>query len=148
MSTRGGNWTWGFFEMSIATGQAKLLLGPDYTEKNYPRVNVAGTLLWSQFEPDGHELLAMRQPGGEISLIHQKAGWARWPSFAPDGKRVLFTSIDHSVEYWLAENLLAPDSPLQNWERGTGGQTAAAASEAGGPNRSAKRASPVQMHHR
>jgi TolB protein len=150
MSTRGGNWTWGFFEMSITTGKVKLLLGPDYIEKNYPRYNAAGVLLWSQFEPDGHELLAVKSPAGEVSLIRQRVNWARWPSFAPDGKQILFTSVDHSVEYWMAENLLAQDSPLhlQSWGSPNTALESATVSQYGGPNRSAKRASPVQMHHR
>lgn len=147
MSTRGGNWTWGFFEMSLATGGVKLLLGPDYTEKNYPHFNAAGALWWSQFEPGGNELLATRQPGGKVTLVHQSAPWARWPSIAPDGRRILFTSIDHRVEYWLAENLLAPESPLQV-QGSAQVNTAAEAPPVGEPNRSARRASPVQMHHR
>jgi TolB protein len=149
MSTRGGNWTWGFFKITIATGKVELLLGPDYIEKNYPRLNAEGTLLWSQLEPDGREMLAMRRPGGEITLIRQSENWARWPSYSPDGKKILFTSVDHRVEYWLAENLHAADSPLQTRPNAGAVQTSdASAPKAGGPNRSAQRASPVQMHHR
>lgn len=147
MSTRAGNWTWGFFEMELATGKVKLLLGPDYVEKNYPRSNGGGALLWSEFEPGGHEVLALRNRAGVIAKFASPTGWARWPAFAPDGKRVLYTAIDHRVEYWLAENLHSPDSPIVA-ARNRNPEISETEPKGSGPNRSAKRASPVQMHHR
>jgi TolB protein len=65
MSTRGGNWTWGFFELNLARERYRLLAGPDYIEKNYPRPGAGNELLWSEFTPDGQELLAMRDASGQ-----------------------------------------------------------------------------------
>lgn len=149
MSTRGGNWTWGFFRMNLADGKVQLLHGPDYVEKNYPRLNRAGTLLWSQFDPDGREFLAVKRDGGQPTLLREAGPGARWPSFDAGGRRILYTRIAHSVEYWLADNLNSESSPLH--DKGTLLSEAASCDRmppGGGPNRSAQRASPVQMHHR
>jgi TolB protein len=155
MSTRGGNWTWGFYELSLASRRFKLLLGPDYTEKNYPRLAPGGALIWSEFDVAGREYLATREASGEKELLRDAGAWARWPSLTADGSRIVFTEVEHTVEYWLAEGLDQAGSPLQT-------STASVAARAGeppvepdpeapgpaGPNRSPRRASPVQMHHR
>jgi TolB protein len=157
MSTRGGNWTWGFFELSLASHKFRVLLGPDYTEKNYPRLNRAGDLLWSEFSPDGREYLATKDREGVQALSREAGSWARWPSFSANGEDILFTAIDHSVEYWLADGLNGPTSPLRNGggsppvEAVAGADISPAACqriEVAEPNRSQRRASPVQMHHR
>ncbi len=159
MSTRGGNWTWGFFLLTLASNDYKLLMGPDYTEKNYPRLDTNREIIWSEFDLDGKEYLATRDPKGETHLLKEAGSFARWPSLSPDGQKILYTTLNHSVEYWIAEGLNSPQSPLKNpanqiqvtscspKKEETSSQQQNAAS-ARSPNRSGRRASPVQLHHR
>ena len=156
MSTRGGNWTWGFYLLNLASNKYTLLLGPDYTEKNYPSLGERGDMIWSEFESDGREYLASRDESGRKRLLKEAGAFARWPSVSPDGSKILYTAIDHTVEYWIAEGLNAPDSPLFNRRVQTGGEVSTrnvdqksyAESAEERPNRSQRRASPVQLHHR
>jgi Tol biopolymer transport system component len=142
--------------LEIASHQYKLLLGPDYTEKNYPAVDDRGEMIWSEVDTDGREYLASRDVYGRKRLLKQAGCFARWPSLSPDGKKILYTQIDHTVEYWIAEGLLAPDSPLSAERKRTGELVSIRDAEADGPqqlleegpNRSPRRASPVQLHHR
>src|SRR5262249_2983490 len=69
MSTRGGNWTWSFYLLDLATDRYTLLLGPDYTEKNYPAADERGALVWSEFDRYGREYLASREPSGDKHLL-------------------------------------------------------------------------------
>lgn len=159
MSTRGGNWTWGFFLLTLASNDYKLLMGPDYTEKNYPRLDTNREIIWSEFDLDGKEYLATRNSKGENQLLKEAGSFARWPSLSPDGQIILYTTLNHSVEYWIAEGLNSPQSPLKNpanqiqvtscspKKEETSSQQQNAAS-ARSPNRSGRRASPVQLHHR
>jgi TolB protein len=149
MSTRGGNWTWGFFAMPVAGGPSRLMAGPDYIEKNFPRVGVRGELLWSAYGPDGVEYLHERTPDGAERTLKAAGPWARWPSYSHDGARIVYTTIEHRVEYWLADNLRAPDSPLNRPPAAVSKVTSSAPDErASAANRSASRSSPVQLHHR
>jgi len=154
MSTRGGNWTWGFYLLNLASNEFKLLLGPDYTEKNYPILTSTGQLIWSEFDTDGREYLAIRDSDGPKQLLKDPGSFARWPSSSPDGQTILYTAIDHSVEYWIAEGLHGSGSPL-SLDRSQPGEPVRASDDEDssakveqGPNRSQRRASPVQMHHR
>ncbi len=158
MSTRGGNWTWGFFLLDLASEEYKLLLGPDYVEKNYPRLSRRHELLWSEFGADGREYLSLRDSAGRIEMLTEAGTFARWPSFSPDGKSILYTAVDHRVEYWMAEGLTAADSPLNKPATALPVTTRQVEPEtlwkppadetAGAENRSPKRSSPVQLHHR
>jgi len=109
MSTRGGNWTWGFFKLSLQNGTYSTFAGPDYTQRNFPRTNRQGDVVWSMYGKDGIEYLA------ESSVDNALRGadsWARWPSYSSDGRLIIYTQIEHRVEYWIAENLRGPGSPL------------------------------------
>jgi TolB protein len=157
MSTRGGNWTWGFYRLNLASNEYKLLLGPDYIEKNYPTLTGDGELIWSEFDTDGREYLALRGADGRKRLLKEAGSFARWPSASADGKKILYTTIDHNVEYWIAEGLNGAGSPLLSKDRqGTSipararpdGATSSVRPDEESPNRSQRRASPVQLHHR
>ena len=114
MSTRGGNWTWGFYRLDLADRSVHPLTSPDYVEKNFPRPNARGDLLFSMYAEDGAEYLAERTADGTIAMDKRAGAWARWPSYSPDGRFIVYTSREHRVEYWLAEGVLASDSPV--WE--------------------------------
>ena len=106
MSTRGGNWTWGFFRRNIDGGAYETLAGPDWEQKNFPRVGRGGSLLWSIHDEHDRELLSERGADGKVRILDKAGDGARWPSYSTDEKFVLYTVVDHQVEYWLAENLL------------------------------------------
>lgn len=112
MSTRGGNWTWGFFRRSINGGAYETLAGPDWNQKNYPRLGRSGSLLWSIHDAQDRELISERSPGGKLRVLEAAGAGARWPSYSSDESLVLYTVISHQVEYWLAENVLSLGSPL------------------------------------
>lgn len=105
MSTRGGNWTWGLYNQKLADGTVSLIAGPDYTEKNFPRFDRQGRVLWSTYGEDGIEYLTEKDNVGKQKLLTAAGKWARWPSSSNDGRYVLFTTINHRVEYWLIEDI-------------------------------------------
>lgn len=111
MSTRGGDWTWGLFQMSLADGKVETLAGPDWEEKNFPRMGPDGAVVWSFHDAKGLERLALRDGNGSVRVLEAAGTGARWPSFATDGRRILFTRVEHEVEFWLAENPLGRGSP-------------------------------------
>jgi TolB protein len=107
MSTRGGGWTWGLFQWSLASGTSTPIANPDQIEKNFPRMAVDGSMLWTQLDPCmGLPLLAVRSRGGAAEFHSENPG-AAWPSFSADGKEVLFTVLLHDVQYWIHHGLLA-----------------------------------------
>lgn len=110
MSTRGGDWTWGLFRLSLSDGAVSVVAKPDYTEKNFPRAGAGGWTVWSMYGEDGIEYLAERSPAGRLRL--RKEAGARWPSYSADNNLLLFTTVERRVEYWLAENLYSAGSPL------------------------------------
>ena len=114
MSTRGGNWTWGFFKLSLQNSTYSIVAGPDYTTRNFPRVNSGGDIVWSMYGKDGKEYLAESLAGGAPTISSAAEPWVRWPSYSSDGKLIVYTQLEHHVEYWIAENLTEPGSPLQH----------------------------------
>ncbi len=112
MSTRGGNWTWGFFRRAVSGGAYETLAGPDWNQKNFPRTGRRGSLLWSIHDEQDRELICERSPDGKTQILEKAGAGARWPSYSSDESLVLYTVIDHQVEYWLAENVMSTGSPL------------------------------------
>lgn len=105
MSTRGGNWTWGLYTLSLEDGTVGLVARPDYTEKNFPRIDGSGRALWSAYGENGVEYLVEKVGNAKPKTLTAAGGWARWASSSSDGRFVLFTEIKHRVEYWLVEDL-------------------------------------------
>jgi TolB protein len=112
MSTRGGNWTWGFFRRAIGGGAYETLAGPDWNQKNFPRQGRSGAIVWSINDDQDRELLSERSPSGKVKVLEEAGVGARWPSYSFDESQVLFTVMDHQVEYWIAENVLREFRPL------------------------------------
>jgi len=113
MSTRGGNWTWGFFKLSLQSGTYSTFAGPDYTQRNSPRANRRGDIVWSMYGNDGREYIAESLVGGAPTISSAAGPWARWPSYSSNGRLIVYTQMEHHVEYWVAQNLTGPGSPLQ-----------------------------------
>ena len=113
MSTRGGNWTWGFFKLSLQNNTYSTFAGPDYTQRNFPRANRRGDIVSSVYGKDGIEYLAESLAGGDPTISSAAGPWARWPSYSSNGRLIVYTQIEHRVEYWVAENLTGPGSPLR-----------------------------------
>jgi TolB protein len=112
MSTRGGNWTWGFFRRAISGGDYETLAGPDWNQKNYPRQGRSGAIIWSINDEQDRELLSERSPAGKVRVLEAAGVGARWPSYSADESQVLFTVMDHQVEYWIAENVISSFRPF------------------------------------
>ena len=106
MSTRGGGWTWGFFRRAISGGEYETLTGPDYDQKNFPRAGRSGALIWSIHDEQDKEFLAERSRDGNVKILTEAGEGARWPEYSRDESQVLFTVMEHQVEYWIAENVL------------------------------------------
>jgi len=112
MSTRGGNWTWGFFRRAINGGNYETLAGPDWNQKNYPRQGRSGALIWSINDEKDRELLSERSPAGNVRVLEEAGVGARWPSYSSDESQVLYTVMDRQVEYWIAENVISGVQPF------------------------------------
>ena len=112
MSTRGGEWTWGLFSLSLETGKVHLVTTPDYTEKNFPRPGSDGRTIWSMYDDKGIERLAEKAPEGETRVLEGAGAGARWPSYSSDGSLLLFTTVSHHIEYWLAERSVPSSAPV------------------------------------
>ncbi|HEU4509529.1 MAG TPA: hypothetical protein VFR78_14890 [Pyrinomonadaceae bacterium] len=111
MSTRGGNWTWGFFRRAIGGGDYETLAGPDWNQKNYPRQGRSGALIWSIHDEQDREMLTERTREGKVRVLEEAGVGARWPSYSSDESLVLYTVMDHHVEYWIAENVISAIRP-------------------------------------
>jgi TolB protein len=157
MSTRGGNWTWGFFRRALRGGAYTTLAGPDWEQKNYPRQSGSGALIWSATNESGLEVLSERAADGKVRVLEQAGTGARWPSYSRDERLVLFTAVTHRVEYWIAENLDGAGSPLLASDRGADLNEVKERSEAEAPGAVACTArlpavalwkSPVDLHRR
>lgn len=116
MSTRGGDWTWGFYRLDLATRSIETLAGPDYVERNNPRLTADGRIISAIAVTGVHELYE-QLPDGTGRLITEAGTGARYPVPSADGQRVLFTRTRATVEYWLAENVWAAGSPLADLAR-------------------------------
>jgi hypothetical protein len=71
------------------------------------------------YDKDGIEYLAESHAGGVPAISSATGPWARWPSYSNNGRLIVYTQIEHKVEYWVAENLTAPGSPLQTPKNST-----------------------------
>ncbi|WP_431946108.1 TolB family protein [Micromonospora marina] len=111
MSTRGGNWTWGFYRIDLDSGELLTLAGPDYVERNNPRSTADGRILSTMVASKVEELFE-QLPDGTGRVVTEAGPGVRYPVPSADGEQVLFTRTRTTVEYWLAENVWAADSPL------------------------------------
>jgi TolB protein len=111
MSTRGGRWTWGLFELDLTTGALQAFAGPDWNERNYPRFASDGSIAWSSIDERG-EHLTERRRGQQAREVAAAGTRVRWPSYSRDGRFVVFTQVEHTVEYWIAQNPFGRGSPL------------------------------------
>jgi TolB protein len=112
LSTRGGAWSWGFFRLDIDTEKIEAVVAPDSVEKNFPRITCAGSLIFSMYDTRGTEYLAEFTGSGPIRKLEGSEDWARWPSCTADGRFILYTTITHRTEYWVADGLGTTDSPF------------------------------------
>lgn len=103
MSTRAGGWTWGLFRMATRGDRAIEPLGPaNYVEKNFPRPDHGGILVWSEYRMcDATEYIAIGDASKQPLLLRELPG-ARWPSTSPDGNEILVTQVRTYVEFWKA----------------------------------------------
>ena len=67
----------------------------------------------SVYGKDGIEYLAESLAGGDPTISSAAGPWARWPSDSSNGRLIVYTQIEHRVEYWVAEKLTGPGSPLR-----------------------------------
>ncbi len=111
MSTRGGDWTWGFYRRHLDSGEIETLAGPDYVERNNPRLTPDGRLL-STIVASGLEELYEQLPDGTGRVLTEAGTGVRYPVVSADGSQLVFTRTRTTVEYWLAENVWADDSPI------------------------------------
>ena len=116
MSTRGGDWTWGFYRIRLDSRDVETLAGPDYVERNNPRPAAGGRLL-STVAATGVQELYEQLPDGTGRLITEVGPGARYPVPSADGERVVFTRTRTTVEYWLAENVWTAGSPIAELAR-------------------------------
>lgn len=111
MSTRGGQWTWGLFELDLATRRLEPFAGPDWNERNYPRFATDGSVAWSAVDDRGEHLVE-RRPGGDARTIVTAGSTVRWPSYSRDARFMVYTKVVRTVEYWIAQNPFGRGSPL------------------------------------
>jgi len=116
MSTRGGDWTWSFCRKDIVTGAISTLAGPDYVERNNPRVLPDGALV-STLAAAGIEELYEQLPDGSGRVIAEAGEGVRYPAPSADGRLVVFTRSRRTVEFWIAENVWADGSPVADLGR-------------------------------
>ncbi|MEM7050092.1 MAG: peptidase S9 [Acidobacteriota bacterium] len=118
MSTRGGDWTWGFFEIELDGGGVSNFSSPEWVEKNFPRRGAHGRTVWSFYDEHDLEVLAEAAPGEEPRVLTAAGAGARWPSYSRDGRSILYTTVEKEVQYWLIENPFGEGSPLTSAEAG------------------------------
>jgi hypothetical protein len=109
----------GFFRRAIGGGEYEKLTEPDYNQKNFPRPGRGGALIWSIHDEQDKEFLSERTRDGKVRILTEAGEGARWPEYSRDEARVLFTVMDHQVEFWIAENVLSgmETSMLQSSEQ-------------------------------
>ncbi len=102
MSTRGGNWTYGLFNISLRNRAINQITQPDYIRKNYPNIGLDSTV-WTQYRAcDGRPYIVETKSGEPSKTLTQFPG-ALWPSFSDNGKQILFTQVEDKIEFWAAE---------------------------------------------
>ncbi|ABP53070.1 peptidase S9B, dipeptidylpeptidase IV domain protein [Salinispora tropica CNB-440] len=111
MSTRGGDWTWGFYRIDLDSKEIVTVAGPDYIERNNPQLTVDGRVLSTMVASKVEELYE-QLPDGAGRVVTEAGPAVRYPVPSADGEQVVFTRTRTTVEYWLAENVWAADSPL------------------------------------
>ena len=112
MSTRGGDWTWGLFRLSLEDGKVEAVVTPDYTEKNYVRSARDGAMAWSMYDSRGIGHVIEQTPDGKRRVVTGLGLGTRWPSYSADGRYLIGTTTERRVEYWIGENLFSSGSPL------------------------------------
>jgi TolB protein len=148
MSTRGGGWTWGLFRMNLGTGAIDVLSAPDYTEKYFPRNAADGATVWTSNDEGGPPRLMQRSASGAIRRLDEAGDGVTWPSFSADGRFVVYTVVRHRIEYWIAENPTAQDSPVMRPKPTGEERVSLVRSSLGRTAAPALRESPVQLLHR
>lgn len=113
MSTRGGNWTWSLMKWLPGSAALTTLAGPDWVEKNFPRMSGAGRLLWSSRDARGVERVIERNGTAAEQSVEAAGSGARWPSYAGEDRWLLWTATQRRVEYWIVRNPGGMGSPLQ-----------------------------------
>ncbi|MGQ0838125.1 TolB family protein [Actinokineospora sp.] len=125
MSTRGGDWTWGFYRKHLDTGEIETVAGPDYVERNNPRLLSDGTLVSTLVASTVEELHEQLPNGRSRGYAAVRPG-VRYPVPSADGRLLVFTRTHRTVEYWLAQDIWAADSPVADLVRDTAGEPARA----------------------
>ena len=146
MSTRGGDWTWGLFRLSLSDGEIQLVAGPDYVEKNFPREGPDGSLVWITVDESGRQQLVETARNGEARTLSAAGTEVSWPSYARGGSGLLFSVVERYVEYWIVEDPLGGEfSASANGKKPVLGQQANRSSD----DRSQSIGqSPVDLHRR
>jgi hypothetical protein len=142
MTTRGGDWSWSFYGIWPGEERADTLDKAEWVEKNYPRLSAGGVLVWSARDEQGAEWLIERDPKGQTRRVEAAGAGARWPSYAGHDRWLVWTEVDHRVEYWLLNNPHASDSPLSKLS----GPVSAVLEEP--PRRPGMCSSPRDLHRR
>lgn len=103
MSTRGGDWTWGLFQMSLDDGALTKLTEPDYIEKGYPFQLADGTDMWLETNACLSSTFIVERSGDGERTYHQAHAGARWAVPSADADEILFAISARRTEYWVAE---------------------------------------------
>jgi TolB protein len=103
MSTRGGDWSWGLFELDLDSGRTNVALKPDFIERRHP-VRLAGNELWWVETNSCLSTTFVMARRGEAApeAIADLAG-ARWFDVSADGRYLLATIANRRVEYWRVD---------------------------------------------
>jgi len=113
MSTRGGNWTWGLYRIEVDSGKVEPFVAPDWTEKNFPRQNVAGARVWTSTDLNGLERL-IEQRRGANRFVEGTGTGARWADYDRDGRSIIYTRVARRVEYWIIDTPSKAPSTASN----------------------------------
>lgn len=102
MSTRGGDWTWTLYELSLSSGELRPFTEPDWVEKGYPFRLADGTDMWVETNSClSSTFVVERDADDNLTYLQAHAG-ARWATPSADGEEILFTISSRRTEYWVA----------------------------------------------